>query len=149
MSPSFTRPGLPLFTCALDDGAPARYWSHRAQQRFLAQVARSNRIEVVLGRHEPRVDQETGRRYHVEKETDVNLAVDMVVGAYTDRYDVALLVAGDTDYVRAVKAPRERGKQLVWCHLPQQKHTDQLAQLADGMIELSAKFVRTCAMPDR
>jgi uncharacterized LabA/DUF88 family protein len=123
--------------------------SYRAQQRFFAQIARSSRIALVLGRNEPRVDRDTGRKYHVEKETDVNLAVDMVVGAYTDRYDVAMLVAGDTDYVRAVKALRERGKQLVWCHLPAQRHTDQLAQVSDAMIELSPKFLRTCSLPDR
>lgn len=122
--------------------------SYRAQQRFFAQIARSNRIELVLGRNEPRVDPHTGRRHHVEKETDVNLAVDMVVGAYRDRYDVAMLVAGDTDYVRAVQALKERGKQLIWCPLPTQRRIDQLAKLADDTMELDAKFLRTCALPN-
>ncbi|HEX6751734.1 MAG TPA: NYN domain-containing protein [Longimicrobium sp.] len=123
--------------------------SYRAQQRFFAQIQRSSRIELVLGRHEPRIDPATGRRYHVEKETDVNLAVDMVVGAYRDRYDVAMLVAGDSDYVRAVEALKDRGKQLVWCPLPSQGRIDQLAKLADGTLELSTKFLRTCALPNR
>ncbi|HET7228602.1 MAG TPA: NYN domain-containing protein [Longimicrobium sp.] len=123
--------------------------SYRAQQRFFAQIARSSRIELVLGRHEPRTDPNTGRTYHVEKETDVNLAVDMVVGAYRDRYDTAILVAGDSDYVRAAEALRERGKELVWCPLPQQRRVDQLARLANRTIELDEKFLRTCAMPDR
>jgi len=123
--------------------------SYRAQQRFFAQVSRSSRIELVLGRHEPRIDRETGRRYHVEKETDVNLAVDMVVGAYRDRYDVAMLVAGDSDYVRAAEALKDRGKQLVWCPLPAQRRVDQLARLADGTRELDLKFLRTCALPQR
>jgi uncharacterized LabA/DUF88 family protein len=121
--------------------------SYRAQQRFFAQIARSSRIQLVLGRHEPRTDPESGRRYHVEKETDVNLAVDMVVGAYRDRYDVAMLVAGDSDYVRAVQALQERGKKLVWCPLPAQRRIDQLAKLADGTMELDWKFLRTCALP--
>jgi uncharacterized LabA/DUF88 family protein len=123
--------------------------SYRAQQRFFAQIARSGRIELVLGRNEPRTDRVTGRRYHVEKETDVNLAVDMVVGAYRDRYDVAMLVAGDTDYVRAVQALQERGKKLIWCPLPAQRRIDQLAKLADGTMELDGKFLRTCALPER
>jgi uncharacterized LabA/DUF88 family protein len=123
--------------------------SYRAQQRFFAQITRSGRIELVLGRNEPRIDRLSGRRYHVEKETDVNLAVDMVVGAYRDRYDVAMLVAGDTDYVRAVHALKERGKRLIWCPLPAQRRIDQLAKIADGTMELDGKFLRTCALPDR
>ena len=123
--------------------------SYRAQQRFFAQIARSARIELVLGRNEPRVDRVSGRRYHIEKETDVNLAVDMVVGAYRDRYDVAMLVAGDTDYVRAVQALQERGKKLIWCPLPAQRRIDQLAKLADETMELDGKFLRTCALPER
>lgn len=119
---------------------------HRAQQSFFNELRRSRRIELILGRHETRSDRVTGRRYHVEKETDVNLAVDMVVGAYTERYDVAMLVAGDTDYVRAVHAVQERGKRVVWCHLPSQRHTVRLAQICDECRELDGKFLRTCAL---
>jgi uncharacterized LabA/DUF88 family protein len=137
---------LHYYTSPLPDPSSSGY---RAQQRFFAQIERSSRIELVLGRHEPRIDPETGRRYHVEKETDVNLAVDMVVGAYQDRYDAAILVAGDSDYVRAVTALREKGKELVWCPLPQQRRIDQLARLADRTIELNEKFLRTCSLPDR
>ena len=117
---------------------------HR-QQRFFKELRRSHRIELVLGRHEPRRDH-NGRWYHVEKETDVNLAVDMVTGAYEDRYDVAMLVAGDTDYVRAIQAVQARGKRVVWCHLPGQRHTNQLAQVCHEKRELTEKFLRTCAL---
>lgn len=124
-------------------GSPA----YRAQQRFFAELRKSRRIDLVLGRHEPRFDRQTGRRYHVEKETDVNLAVDMVVGAYRDRFDVAMLVAGDSDYVRAVNAVRERGKTLVWCHMPAQRELHHLKQICDAAVEMDEKFLRTCALP--
>jgi uncharacterized LabA/DUF88 family protein len=83
-------------------------------------------------------------RHHVEKETDVNLAVDMTVGAYGDRYDVAVLVAGDTDYVRAIQAVQATGRKVLWCHFPAQAHTDRLRQVCDGQILLDARFLRTC-----
>jgi uncharacterized LabA/DUF88 family protein len=117
---------------------------HR-QKKFFEELRRSHRIELVLGRHEPRRDRD-GRWYHVEKETDVNLAVDMVVGAYENRFDVAMLVAGDTDYVRAIHAVQARGKPVVWCHLPGQRHTDQLAQVCQEKRELTEKFLRTCSL---
>jgi uncharacterized LabA/DUF88 family protein len=125
--------------------ANVRSPAFHAQQKFFDQLRRSRRIELVLGRHEPRTDR-YGQRYHVEKETDVNLAVDMVVGAYEERFDVAMLVAGDTDYVRAIQAVQARGKRVVWCHLPAQKHTEPLARLCDQRRELDDKFLRTCAL---
>lgn len=123
----------------------SRSEAYRRQQKFFDELRRSRRIELVLGRHEPRWDAD-GRRYHVEKETDVNLAVDMVAGAYEDRYDVAMLVAGDTDYVRAIHAVQARGKPVIWCHLPGQRHTDELAQVCQEKRELTEKFLRTCTL---
>lgn len=133
---------LRYYTSPLPD---VRSPAYRRQQKFFDELRRSRRIELVLGRHEPRWDH-GGRRYHVEKETDVNLAVDMVTGAYEDRFDVAMLVAGDTDYVRAIRAVQARGKPVVWCHLSAQRHTDQLAQLCQQRRELTEKFLRTCAL---
>lgn len=133
---------LRYYTSPLPD---VRSPAYRHQQKFFDQLRRSRRVELVLGRHEPRWDK-SGRRYHVEKETDVNLAVDMVIGAYEDRFDVAMLVAGDTDYVRAIHAVQGRGKRLVWCHLPGQRHTDQLAQICDEKRELTEQFLRTCIL---
>lgn len=133
---------LHYYTSPLPDAHSPAY---RRQQKFFDQLRRSRRIELVLGRHEPRWD-DAGRRYHVEKETDVNLAVDMVIGACEDRFDVAMLVAGDTDYVRAIHAVQARGKRVVWCHLATQRYTHQLAQLCDEKRELTEKFLRTCAL---
>jgi uncharacterized LabA/DUF88 family protein len=131
---------LRYYTSPLPNQASPAY---RRQQQFFDELRRSRRIDLVLGRHEPRTD-DSGSRYFVEKETDVNLAVDMVIGAWDERFDTAMLVAGDTDYVRAIQAVKSRGKRLIWCHLPGQRHTDQLAQICDQRKELDARFLRTC-----
>jgi hypothetical protein len=47
-----------------------------------------------------------------EKGIDVLLAIDMVVGAIRDDYDVAVLVSEDTDLLPAVEAVFERGKEV-------------------------------------
>jgi uncharacterized LabA/DUF88 family protein len=133
---------LHYYTSPLPD---VRSPAYRRQQKFFDELRRSRRIELVLGRHEPRWDS-TGQRYHVEKETDVNLAVDMVAGAYENRFDVAMLVAGDTDYVRAIHVVQSLGKPVVWCHLPGQRHTDLLAQVCQEKRELTEKFLRTCTL---
>jgi uncharacterized LabA/DUF88 family protein len=60
-----------------------------------------------------------------------------------------MLVAGDTGYIRAVRAVQSRGKRVTWCHLPAQKHTEQLAQTCDSQCELDEKSLRTCALGRR
>lgn len=47
-----------------------------------------------------------------EKGVDVKLAVDMVTGAIEERYDVALLVSEDSDFVPALEAVRNHNKRI-------------------------------------
>lgn len=137
------------YTSPLPDSSSASY---RGQQRFFERLRATSAIDLVLGRNEPRrgnvVCPACGRtsvhRHHVEKETDVNLAVDMTVGAHAGRYDVAVLVAGDSDYVRAIQAAQATGRTVLWCHFPVQAFTDRLRQVSDGQIVLDEKFLRTC-----
>jgi uncharacterized protein (TIGR00288 family) len=50
-------------------------------------------------------------RYH-EKGVDVKMAVDLLIGAYEDTYDTAILLSSDTDLIPAIKKIREKGKNL-------------------------------------
>ena len=47
-----------------------------------------------------------------QKEVDVALATEMVVGALRDAFDVAILVSGDRDFVPAVERTRTEGKRV-------------------------------------
>lgn len=49
--------------------------------------------------------------YH-EKGVDVKIAVDLVVGAYENIYDIAILISSDTDLIPAIKKVRHLGKQV-------------------------------------
>jgi hypothetical protein len=51
--------------------------------------------------------QELGR----EKAVDVKLGIDLLLLA--DIYDIAIIVSGDGDYVPAVQAVKDRGKQVI------------------------------------
>jgi uncharacterized LabA/DUF88 family protein len=44
---------------------------------------------------------------HEEKETDVNIALHLLLGAVKDEYDRALLISGDSDLAPAVRAVKE------------------------------------------
>lgn len=49
--------------------------------------------------------------YH-EKGVDVEIAVDIVVGAYEDLYDTAIVISSDTDLIPAIKIARKKGKKV-------------------------------------
>ena len=49
----------------------------------------------------------------MEKETDVNVAVDMVSLAYDNGYDEAVLLSADTDYKPAIQLAQRLGKIVV------------------------------------
>lgn len=47
-----------------------------------------------------------------EKGVDVKIAVDMLVGAYEDIYDDAILVSSDTDLIPVIRKIRQLGKKV-------------------------------------
>lgn len=47
-----------------------------------------------------------------EKGVDVQIATDLIVGAYEDIYESALLVSSDTDLIPAIKKVKYKGKKL-------------------------------------
>lgn len=49
--------------------------------------------------------------YH-EKGVDVKLAVDLLVGAYEDLYNVAIVVSSDTDLIPAIKKVKHLNKEV-------------------------------------
>jgi uncharacterized LabA/DUF88 family protein len=49
---------------------------------------------------------------YVEKGTDVQMAVDMLVGAYENKYDIAIMVSSDTDLIPVIRQIRNLGKDV-------------------------------------
>lgn len=83
--------------------------SYRRQQQFFAALSRIPRFRVILCRMQRILDPDGKPRYRV-KDDDIHIAVDMVSLAYEDRYDTAILVSGDGDFLPAVDCIRRRGK---------------------------------------
>lgn len=52
-------------------------------------------------------------KYH-EKGVDVQLAVDIMKGAYKNTYDICYLVSSDTDLIPAIKEEQSAGKKVIY-----------------------------------
>ncbi len=81
------------------------------QQSFLEKLKKIKGLNIIFGRLEKR--KRDGETYYVEKATDVNLALDIVLDAQADIYDEAFLISNDGDFSGAVEASIKRFKKKV------------------------------------
>jgi uncharacterized LabA/DUF88 family protein len=84
----------------------------------------------------------SNRRGPRQKAVDTLLAVEMVSGAYNKRFDVALLIAGDADFVPIVNEVRRAGPHVVVAaatdptNQSRYNYSTELRRAADRFIEL-------------
>lgn len=70
-----------------------------------------------------------------EKEADIRLATELIASAYNDSYEVAVVVTGDKDYLRAVRHVQDRGK-IVTVAMFEQGMSGALRREADSYVHL-------------
>lgn len=93
-----------------------------------------------------------GHRYvrHEEKMTDVNIACRLVTDAMDDRFDVALLMSGDSDLVPPVRLVRARWPdKRVIAIFPPDRHSDALKNAVNGHSWIGEEKLRQSPLPDR
>jgi len=84
-----------------------------------------------------------------EKMTDVNIASQMLIDAYQDKYDMAMLMSGDSDLVPPVKAIHSLflGKRVVVA-FPPKRHNTSVALNAKGSLIIGRKKLLDCQFKD-
>lgn len=68
-----------------------------------------------------------------EKMTDVNIATTMIVDAFTDKYDIAMLISGDSDLTPPIKEIHNLFvNKRVFIAFPPKRHNSSMALVAKG-----------------
>lgn len=126
---------------------PRAYDNHR---KFIDALRFVPRLEVTVGylakREIPGKElklEDPSTYIHVEKETDVNIATDLLTKAFFNSYDTAILVSADSDYARAVESVKFFGKAVELAVTKNQKAA-KMKQLADVVIEMDQDFILDC-----
>lgn len=76
-----------------------------------------------------------GHNWYVsnEKMTDVNIATHLIIDAFQNKYDTAILISGDSDLVPPIKAVHENfPKKAVSVFFPPSRHNNTVAGVAKG-----------------
>jgi uncharacterized LabA/DUF88 family protein len=75
-----------------------------------------------------------------EKMTDVNIATQILIDAYQDRYDMAMLISGDSDLVPPIIAVHENFKsKRVFAAFPPRRHNQSVSIVAKGSLTIGRK----------
>ena len=84
-----------------------------------------------------------------EKRTDVNIAVRLLNDAYDDRFDMAMVISGDSDLVPAVESVRERfPRKRVIVASPPKRWSADLARSAHAAFTVARAAIRSNRLPD-
>lgn len=87
---------------------------------------------------------------HHEKMTDVNLAVELMADAFTDSFDLALLVSADSDLTGLVRTVRRLfGHKRIVVAFPPARVSKQLQKAADGCTHISRNALAKSQFPDQ
>ncbi len=102
--------GIFYYNAQLDkDFNPKKF---KSQKEFFGKLREIPNFHLVLCKLLKRNITGTNKHYYIIKEDDIHMAVDMVDGSADDKFDVAILVSGDGDFVPAVHSVKKRNKRV-------------------------------------
>jgi len=87
---------------------------------------------------------------HEEKQTDVNIGIEMIRSGYKDEFDIALLISGDTDFhpiVRMLKTEFKNKK--IWVVVPNKAIVKPLDKIADRCSTINEKHLADSQFPEK
>ena len=112
------------------------------QQKFFEALRKIDKFTIIFGRLEKH--KEKGVIYYVEKASDINLALDLVLDAQSDIYDIAYLVSNDGDFSGAVSAAINKfGKKIIYVAVGNRnpKISYHLKKVASEMLKIDKDFI--------
>jgi len=150
LRPNQSLVGVKYFTA--DIRGPAD--KHRRQQTYLDALS-TYRPNLTIMRGHYLIKKKQCRRcaYEFEmpeeKKTDVNISTQMLVDAFLDRFDVAILISGDSDLVPPIEAIRQhRPQKRVVVAFPPARTSEDLKRAAHAWFWINEQKLRLSLLPN-
>jgi len=107
---------------------------YQEQDDYFSKIKSINSYQVRLGNLVP--TGKDGNGPLKQKGVDVLLATDMITKAYSNQYDFAILIAGDSDFLVVVNAVKDSGKRVFGMYF-REHIADDLYDAYDARIEIN------------
>ncbi len=139
--------GVKYFTSAVS-GNPAK----EMRQRTYLEALKESGVQIYYGKY---TSNRMKCRYcggswiaYSEKMTDVNIATEILHDAYADKFDVAILVSGDSDLVPPVKQTQALfPKKKIVVAFPPQRKSKELTKAAKGYFTIGRSNILASQFP--
>ncbi|MCZ7355781.1 MAG: NYN domain-containing protein [Candidatus Methanoperedens sp.] len=111
---------------------------HQEQESYFKRIQKINNYEVKLGRL---IKTGKNNNDYRQKGVDVLLAIDMISKAHLDHYDIALLLAGDDDYLDMVKSIKDFTGRRVYGAYFENSASKRLVEFFDMRIPMTDDMI--------
>lgn len=124
----------------------------KARHKIYIKALEKTGVETIYGRFS-KTSKRTLKGEEVkvqeEKETDVNIAIQMIKYAFRDEYDRAFLLTADSDQVPTIKMIRSDFKKEVKLLIPFNRKADELKSNSDFHQSISIDLMEKSQLPSR
>jgi len=138
------------FTSRVKNNPP----KERRQKTYIEAVETLQDCKIYYGHYQSQIEEcrRCGHTYPYanEKMTDVNIAVEIMSDAYLDRYDMALLITGDSDLIPPINAVHGFFKnKRVFVAFPPNRHNVSVNHAAKGSMMIGRKKLKDSQFPEK
>ncbi len=85
---------------------------------------------------------------HEEKETDVKMSIQMVADAYENKFDCAMIISNDTDFIPAIQKLKEMNKFIFLLTPPNMTKMSGMIKLSQFWEEITSARIQANLLPD-
>jgi uncharacterized LabA/DUF88 family protein len=128
--------------------------SRERQERYFDALSSLSKFKRYLGRFQKDADRWCIKCHAFvpdtrEKKTDVNLATELLVDAFTDKFDVAILVSCDSDYTSPIQyVLRNFRQKRIFAAVPIWRRAKALRGVCSGIIDITREMLCGSQFPD-
>ncbi len=127
--------------------------SRLRQTVYLDALATLPSLKIIEGQFltSPAICKACGHTYRSPKEkmTDVNIATELLMDAFYDRFDVAYVISGDSDLAPPIQAVRKAfPAKILRIAFPPKRHSEKLKLIATGWFSMGESALKSSQLPD-
>jgi uncharacterized LabA/DUF88 family protein len=135
----FMKPNQELYNVFYCTAVQKDIQKKNRQDLFFSANKLNPKFKLIFGKFLKKEVSFGGNKYFTfeEKQTDVNIAVQLIRNVVLDKCDISIIVSADSDLVPPIEFIRELNPEhKIFCYFPPKRHSTDLTHKSDAVINL-------------